>query len=442
LAFVKENQLEGQEEEHEVTFGETEAGTDPDPEHPESLVTFCDGSVLGFGQPFCNGGAAYACIFPHRREWDEVASVAGSEVTNTHVEYLAAVAAMERANYEDPSGEDVLFIFSDSLVLIDCMTSWVSKWQTNGWRTAKGRAVKNRETIERLVNAQGGRRVLWRHVKAHTAAEDWASHWNSVADTEAPVFGLFISRFGLDGRSTPETKATMAQRSTYYAVEVVERTGFFTPSDDTEINARQNKFASEHEAITYLMNHGINVSGEDEDATDLLAQGIAGVDITAVGDDLVAVCASSTNGNGTENCRGVCAVHFPNEDNTPRFSRVTRQGTRLTNIRVDYYAVLRAIEYANELDPNRNRKLVVYTSNEPLVNSMSGDRAVDMWQRNNWKKKGKLVKNHDLLEALLRGEQSRGRAGIEWRHTEGTWVLGIYTTAQEEAKMLVDQAQQ
>ncbi|RLN85878.1 hypothetical protein BBJ28_00027125 [Nothophytophthora sp. Chile5] len=185
LAFVKENQLEGQEEEHEVTFGETEAGTDPDPEHPESLVTFCDGSVLGFGQPFCNGGAAYACIFPHRREWDEVASVAGSEVTNTHVEYLAAVAAMERANYEDPSGEDVLFIFSDSLVLIDCMTSWVSKWQTNGWRTAKGRAVKNRETIERLVNAQGGRRVLWRHVKAHTAAEDWASHWNSVADTEA-----------------------------------------------------------------------------------------------------------------------------------------------------------------------------------------------------------------------------------------------------------------
>ncbi|RLN06899.1 hypothetical protein BBJ28_00001983 [Nothophytophthora sp. Chile5] len=221
----------------------------------------------------------------------------------------------------------------------------------------------------------------------------------------------------------------MAQRR-YYKVEVIERTGFIMPTDDRE-------------AITYLINDGIDASSDDEDAK--LAQGVAGVDLDADDDELVAICASSTIDNGKPNCRGVCAVHFPAEKKAPRFWSVTRHGTDLTNIRVDYCAALEAIECANELDPDRNKKLVVYTSNQSLIYSMAGKRPVDDWQRNNWKRKGNLVPNHDLLDDLLDGEQTRRPVRIEWRHTKdtttSTWVLGLYTAAQKEAKKLVRQTQ-
>ena len=37
--------------------------TDPDPEHPSTLVAFCDGSAIGNGKSGCRAG--WACIFPH-----------------------------------------------------------------------------------------------------------------------------------------------------------------------------------------------------------------------------------------------------------------------------------------------------------------------------------------------------------------------------------------
>lgn len=103
-------------------------------------------------------------------------------VSCTQAEYLAATEAMRRANEEDPSQIKPLYIFSDSKLLIRSMTEWVAKWRANNWRKADGEPVLNRDLLEGLLREQGRRRIIWRHVKAHTGGLDWESVWNDKVD--------------------------------------------------------------------------------------------------------------------------------------------------------------------------------------------------------------------------------------------------------------------
>lgn len=157
--------------------------SDPDPQHPDSLVAFCDGSALQNGRRGCQAG--YACVFPHTPAWNVATKLVEPRATNNRAEYFAALEAMKRANFEDPTHTRVLFIFSDSMLLIRSMTEWLDTWRRNAWRKADGAPVLNRDILEQLVAAQGSRRIVWRHVKAHTGRKDWCSTWNDAADQAA-----------------------------------------------------------------------------------------------------------------------------------------------------------------------------------------------------------------------------------------------------------------
>lgn len=156
---------------------------DPDPHDPNTLVAFCDGSALQNGRRGCQAG--YACIFPHHQEWNVVQKLVEDRATNNRAEYFAALKAIKRANIEDPARKRLLYIFSDSMLLIRSMTEWVDKWKAKGWRKADGKAVMNQDILESLLREKGSRRILWRHVKAHTGGTDWKSKWNDVADRSA-----------------------------------------------------------------------------------------------------------------------------------------------------------------------------------------------------------------------------------------------------------------
>ena len=90
--------------------------SDPDPQHPSTLVAFCDGSAIGNGRSGCRAG--WASIFPHNPEWSEAGPLAGPVQTNNRAEFSAAIAAMRQANHRDPSARRPLYIFTDSMLLI------------------------------------------------------------------------------------------------------------------------------------------------------------------------------------------------------------------------------------------------------------------------------------------------------------------------------------
>ncbi len=58
-------------------------------------------------------------------------------------------------------------VYSDSRLLIQGMTEWHHKWQTNGWRKASGKPVENLDLWEELLTATDGLDVRWAWVRGH-----------------------------------------------------------------------------------------------------------------------------------------------------------------------------------------------------------------------------------------------------------------------------------
>ncbi|KAL3694789.1 hypothetical protein R1sor_008440 [Riccia sorocarpa] len=158
---------------------------DPHPRNPSTLVAFCDGSAINNGKWGCRAG--WATVFPHNPSWNCAGvllgtNVSGGKPTNNRAEYRGAIEAILRANQEDPSKKDPLYIYSDSMLLVRSMTEWVPGWKDQGWIKADGNPVLNQDLLKWLLQEQGPRKIIWKHVRAHTNGTDWWSVWNQKAD--------------------------------------------------------------------------------------------------------------------------------------------------------------------------------------------------------------------------------------------------------------------
>jgi len=114
------------------------------------MEIYTDGSCLGNPGP---GG--WAVIGP-----DFELSGSLGDTTNNAMELTAALRALEHIGSADAT------IYTDSCYLKNGITKWVLNWKRNGWKTAAGQPVKNKELwceIDRL----NGVHVKWQWVKAH-----------------------------------------------------------------------------------------------------------------------------------------------------------------------------------------------------------------------------------------------------------------------------------
>ncbi|MBY0421103.1 MAG: ribonuclease HI [Parvularculaceae bacterium] len=83
-----------------------------------------------------------------------------SATTNNRMEMQAAIEALRAT-------EGPLRIHTDSQYLKNGITDWMRKWKRNGWKTADGKPVKNKDLWELLDAAVSGRMVSWAWVKGH-----------------------------------------------------------------------------------------------------------------------------------------------------------------------------------------------------------------------------------------------------------------------------------
>ena len=62
------------------------------------------------------------------------------ETTNNRMELMAAIKALEEIDkdYE-------ITLYTDSNYVKDGITSWISNWKKNNWKTARKKDVKNKE---------------------------------------------------------------------------------------------------------------------------------------------------------------------------------------------------------------------------------------------------------------------------------------------------------
>lgn len=148
------------------------------------IEAWTDGSSKGVVGP---GGWAYVMTVNGKFVVQD--SGPAKKTTNQRMEMMAAIMALRQC--VDLEGQASagwrVKIHSDSAYLINGMTErWYEKWETNGWRNAQGRAVKNRDLWEMLAKLQRSLDAEWVKVKGHIRnPKNISQERNSRADAMA-----------------------------------------------------------------------------------------------------------------------------------------------------------------------------------------------------------------------------------------------------------------
>uniref|UniRef100_A0A6C0KWW7 ribonuclease H n=1 Tax=viral metagenome TaxID=1070528 RepID=A0A6C0KWW7_9ZZZZ len=148
----------------------------------DGVIVFTDGASKGNGSKHSRSGCA--AIFPNHLELNITHTLpVGS--TNNRAEYTAVQLALEQVDREDSMKRKTVYIYTDSQLIVDSMSKWITQWKRNGWKKKDGKPVLNQDILKRIDDLSQLRRVVYKHVMAHTGRDDWESVWNDRADKEA-----------------------------------------------------------------------------------------------------------------------------------------------------------------------------------------------------------------------------------------------------------------
>ena len=116
---------------------------------------YTDGSCLG--NPGCGGWGVVS---------DQFKLCDGQvNTTNNKMEMTAILKALEECVRRDIQE---VRIYTDSNYVKNGITSWIRNWKINGWKTATGSAVKNKEIWIEIDRARNKLNLVeWEWVKAH-----------------------------------------------------------------------------------------------------------------------------------------------------------------------------------------------------------------------------------------------------------------------------------
>ena len=159
--------------------------------------------------------ASWAFYFPQNKELSKSGKVPENEVQTNQRGELMAISEAVKAAETFPYLETDLKIYTDSKYSKDCLTTWISAWIRNEWKTAQGADVKHRDLIEDTVTRLSKFKSYgFVHVKAHTGGDDEQSRNNHIVDrmatevlkpsdkkeivsnTEEPISGLPLKLMG------------------------------------------------------------------------------------------------------------------------------------------------------------------------------------------------------------------------------------------------------
>lgn len=148
------------------------------------MRVFTDGACSGNGKK--NAKAGYAVWFPENTDLACSDRIPADEPQTNNRAELTAIWRAARILDEKGFHEHDIVIYTDSGYSIDCLTKYIIKWVSNGWKTEKGESVKNQDIIkdisDRLSKFKSHRFV---HVRAHTGGVDDLSKQNDIVDRMA-----------------------------------------------------------------------------------------------------------------------------------------------------------------------------------------------------------------------------------------------------------------
>ena len=143
---------------------------------------FTDGSSRVSEDGIRSAGWGIVCLKHGQMVGQYYGALPDEKTTNNQAELYAILKAFDIAGTSwsiqlNSNYAGDMTILTDSKYSIKCVTEWYSTWVTNGWKTAKGASVKNRDLIEAIRQEMDQRQVEFRHIKGHAGNE-----YNELAD--------------------------------------------------------------------------------------------------------------------------------------------------------------------------------------------------------------------------------------------------------------------
>lgn len=137
------------------------------------IVIFTDGAVLNNQSKMKNKGGVgvfFGENDPRNISLTINATDNQPKVTNQVCETIACIKAIETLVSTQKIKNRNIIIKTDSMYLVNSMTTWAKNWEKNNWMKSDGKPVQNLELIKKLYYQSRNINVTYIHVKAHTKA--------------------------------------------------------------------------------------------------------------------------------------------------------------------------------------------------------------------------------------------------------------------------------
>lgn len=145
----------------------------------KQVVIYTDGACSG--NPG-NGGWGAVLMYKNKKK-----EISGGErnTTNNRMELLAPISALKLL--KEPCNVD---LYSDSAYLVNAFNEgWIESWQSNNWRNANRKEVKNIELWQELLQLTAVHNVTFIKVKGH-ADNEWNNRCDQLAVMETEKLNL------------------------------------------------------------------------------------------------------------------------------------------------------------------------------------------------------------------------------------------------------------
>ena len=89
------------------------------------------------------------------------------KVTNQVAELTACVKGIETLIGTQKTMARQIVIYTDSMYIVNSISSWAKNWEKNDWKKSNGRTVENLKLIRKLYYYCLNLGIILRHVKSH-----------------------------------------------------------------------------------------------------------------------------------------------------------------------------------------------------------------------------------------------------------------------------------
>jgi len=128
----------------------------------KEIIIFTDGSCKG---PTNNKRGGCGVYFPSKEKYNISYKLNKGNITNQVAELKACIKGIEKVISRLTFYK--LIIYTDSMYLINSITTWADNWEKNKWKKSNGEPVLNKKLIKKLYYYYKNINIEFNHVKAH-----------------------------------------------------------------------------------------------------------------------------------------------------------------------------------------------------------------------------------------------------------------------------------